>query len=128
MSVHNLLNVKLVCESCGLVADRNIQFEYGKVRRIRYVLNQELEWDENPEVNVGERTDARLAIDGYIRSCPDCEHDGRYLVFLWHNRLRGVGPLEWIPELPDYGWVILPSESATGPVRREEGVHGRTSS
>lgn len=107
MGVHNLLNVKLTCESCGVVADRKIQFEYGKVRLIQYVLNQELEWDDDSELNVGQRQDARLAVDGYLQSCPSCEHDGRYLVFLWHNRLWGVGPLEWIPDLPDYEWTTL---------------------
>jgi hypothetical protein len=102
VSVYNTLHVKMACPVCSDVADRQIQFRYGHVRLHDYVIGARVVWGPDAE---GDPRHPRVVVDGWLDECEQCGFEGRHAVFIRENTVWGVGPIAWVPELPDQGWV-----------------------
>lgn len=103
MSLYNTCTATMACPSCGQIALREIQFRFGHVRLYESVVGSRLVW--GPDA-VGEPQDVgEIAVDGWLDQCAECGHEGRHAVFIRDQTIYGTGPISWVPDLPDQGWL-----------------------
>lgn len=101
--MYSTLRLVLACPSCHGVGPAEIQFRYGDTWMREYALGSALVWGR---ADVGDPHAARVAVDGWL-ACTTCGFEGRHAVFVRDGILWGVGPVKWVPTLPDQGWVAL---------------------
>lgn len=82
----------MACFDCGLEAEREVQFRYGRVRYLRYVVGSKVQWGE-PQV--GSPDDAGAVVQAWPkRGCASCEATADMAILIRASYIVGVVPWE----------------------------------
>lgn len=102
MATVNNLRVLLTCQ-CGDITERLVEFRYGKLRQIDYLVGAVVEWGTP---SIGDPSDSVAIVQGWLRACDTCANEGDVAVLVRRGRIAGL--VEWNDLTPrDWGTVAL---------------------
>lgn len=81
------------CESCGQAVDREVQFRYGRIWQVAYVVGDPIMWNSGGPLRrgIGDPSAKSALVEGYVCECPTCEAVlGECEVMIVDDRIVGV--------------------------------------
>jgi hypothetical protein len=103
MGLYNSLAAIVGCRFCQQEYEDRIQFQYGLLWQLEYVLGQGLQWDcAHERANVGAPNTRHVVVYGIseANACPQCgrvyqpSESPEYDIHVVENIIRSVGPME----------------------------------
>ena len=95
MATVNNLVVLLACV-CGDVAERTVEFRYGRLRQIKYYVGSAIDWGSP---RLGDPSDRVAVVQGWLQGCDQCLRDGDVAVLVRSGTIVGLAAwddVEWL--------------------------------